>query len=188
MKGIEAYQLFRALSLHFHSDSYDYFRYNGKTRAISQTSFETRKDRYQYEKLARHRDPLNLLVANFVDNDIRWVGDISVECYNKWLKRVQSLSYNFKNETKLLEDNFNSFLSVRDGQHPKIFSMHSRGEISSETLVILDGMLGLFDYWSANISEKIIWPKQEMRLKKYRPFVDYDVDKYRKILHNTIIT
>ena len=50
--GFAAYALWNALKLHFTSDSYDYFKYNGKT-SISVTSFENRKDKYHFYKLSR---------------------------------------------------------------------------------------------------------------------------------------
>ncbi len=186
MNGMGAYQLFRAMKLHFTSEKYDYFKYGGKTKAIDPVKFETRRDRYQYEKLARHRDPVNLLVANFIDNDIRWVGDIEIGCYESWKGRQQALTYNFTQECRLIEDDLNGHLKVIDGQHPKLFMLYVRGDVSHETMIMLDAILGFSDYWSASISEKIVWPKAHTKLKKYRPFVKFDVDNAKKILHNTI--
>ena len=61
------YILGLALKLHFSSD-YDYFKYNGKTNATQQ-SFEKRKDRFRFSKLARKlEDPL--LIEFFVSNII----------------------------------------------------------------------------------------------------------------------
>ena len=50
--GFAAYALWNALKLHFTSDSYDYFKYNGKTNVSKQT-FSIRKDKYQFYKLSR---------------------------------------------------------------------------------------------------------------------------------------
>jgi hypothetical protein len=70
----EAYKTFLAVKSHF-TTSYDYIKYNGKVSA-SQHSFEVRKDKYQYYKLSKHKDPLQYLVANFVDGDLKWIGDL----------------------------------------------------------------------------------------------------------------
>ena len=45
MTGFECYKTYLALKHHFTNQSYDYFKYNGKTKANEQT-FKTRKDRY----------------------------------------------------------------------------------------------------------------------------------------------
>ena len=50
--GFAAFAMWNALKLHFTSDSYDYFKYNGKTN-VSKQSFTTRKDKYQFYKLSR---------------------------------------------------------------------------------------------------------------------------------------
>jgi len=50
--GYEAYALWNALKLHFTSDSYDFFKYNGKTN-VSKQSFTHNKSKYQFYKLAR---------------------------------------------------------------------------------------------------------------------------------------
>jgi hypothetical protein len=63
----EAYKDYLALRNHFNNEKYDYFLYNGKVSG-SVASFEKRKDRFFFEKLAKHRDPHGLMVANFVYN------------------------------------------------------------------------------------------------------------------------
>ena len=39
MTAFESYKMYVALKLHFTTDSYDYFKFNGKTR-VSETNFE----------------------------------------------------------------------------------------------------------------------------------------------------
>ncbi len=52
MTGYEAFSLYESLKLHFNKDSYDFFKYNGKTN-VTVTSFENRKDKYHFYKLSR---------------------------------------------------------------------------------------------------------------------------------------
>ena len=44
ISGYEAFGIYQALKLHFTTDSYNYFKYNGKSN-ISVTVFENRKDK-----------------------------------------------------------------------------------------------------------------------------------------------
>ena len=66
--GFETYKLYHALKLHFTSDSYDYFKYNGKSR-VNYTNFSSNASKYQFAKLSRkyNLDEMkNFLVANFI--------------------------------------------------------------------------------------------------------------------------
>ena len=52
MTDFEAYRQFLALKLHFTSEHYDYFKYNGKHNA-TMASFEKRTDKRFFKKLVR---------------------------------------------------------------------------------------------------------------------------------------
>ena len=99
MTPFEAYKLYNAISMHFTTPSYDYFKYNGKIRADEHT-FETRKDKYMFYKLSKHSDPITFLVANFAEGKKVWVGDLFSQdkdlAYNEYIKRKQSLTYIFE--------------------------------------------------------------------------------------------
>ena len=80
--GYEAFSLYQSLKLHFNQQTYDFFKYNGKTNT-SKLVFENRKDKYHFYKLARKvtqkDDLVSFLVANFVENENVWVGDLLTE-------------------------------------------------------------------------------------------------------------
>ena len=48
MTGFDVYKTYLALKLHFTKDKYNYFTFNGKSRA-SQSAFDKRKDRYFFK-------------------------------------------------------------------------------------------------------------------------------------------
>ena len=48
--GYDAYTLYLGIKLHFHSDSYDFVKYNGKVKSDI-NSFLKRKDKYHFGKL-----------------------------------------------------------------------------------------------------------------------------------------
>jgi hypothetical protein len=83
-------------------------------------------------KLAKHRDPKNFLVANFIEGDT-WIGSLAYNeqaqnTYTEWLKRTQSLTYIFQNEIEKLNDDFNSNFIIQDGQHPNALKLYLRKE------------------------------------------------------------
>lgn len=187
MNAFETYKLYVALKNHFNSDSYDFFKYGGKTRA-SVNSFETRPDKYFFNKLAKHKDVLHYVLANIIeDNPNVWVGDLANEQqaednYRKWLSRQESFTYNFKNDLEKMNSDYNSNLIVEGSNHPFLLKLFIKKQINIETLVALNDMCEFFSYWNKTIEEDIIWPSIYMKCKKYKPFLRYDKAKLKQIV------
>ena len=102
----DAYKSYLGLKNHFTREKYDYHKYCGKSRA-SLESFYKRKDRFFFEKLSRQKDDgevIEFFVSNFVscdDPQSLWIGEIvrnGEKNYTDWKKRLQSLTYIFKQE------------------------------------------------------------------------------------------
>ena len=196
MTGYETFEIYQALKLHFTSDSYDFFKYNGKTN-VSVTAFENRKDKYHFYKLSRKctnkEDLINFVVANFVEDEKSWVGNLLMEeadiNYRKRQKVIQSLSYTFENDCKLIfEDcklNPNEVL-MTDGDYPVLLTKTLRKETQIETLCILNEILGFFPMWSKKITDTIRWPEYRKKCLKYTAFLPKDVVKYKLILKKVI--
>jgi hypothetical protein len=182
MNSFEAYQLYTALKLHFTTDSYDFFKYGGKTRA-SLCAFEKSNQKYQYEKLSKKLNPKNYLIANFLERNIKWPGDLFDEegekIYLDFEKRNQSLFYIFKNEIEQFQL---SSIKIKDGQHPRLLQLYKSKKLSIENLIILDDIFNFFSYWNRRINDTIFWPDIHFKCEKYRPFFTYDKDKYKKVL------
>ena len=68
MEGMKAYGRYQALKLHFTTD-YDFVKYQGKIRTISEEAFLKRKDQYFFRKIERKYNDEELtefFVANFI--------------------------------------------------------------------------------------------------------------------------
>lgn len=195
MAPFDAYKTYIALKNHFTKDNYDYHKYQGKTRASLQ-SFYKRKDRFWFEKLARNKtdqEIVEFFVSNFIQADdpgTLWIGNIirGGDMYHKeWQKRVQSLSYLFKEETeKLFKEN--KFEDVFDcsKSHPILLKMFLSNDISLETMVIYDRIF----MYGKNFDKKLkdpVWETVSLKMKKYSPFIHIDVFRYKKILKEVII-
>lgn len=189
MTPYECFQLYNALKLHFTNPSYDYFKYQGKTR-IDHRVFERRKDKYQFYKLSKHRDPQGLIVANFAAGSAGWIGDLLTEeandRYTDWLGRQQSITYRFQSDMEKLADNLKSNFQVKEGQHPPLLVYVKRGVISIETLTILNELLSFFPTWDIKINDTVLWPNIRNRCLKYAPFITYDRVKIKQILKNLL--
>jgi hypothetical protein len=196
MTGYEAFGLYESLKLHFAKDSYDFFRYNGKINT-SITAFENRKDKYHFYKLSRKfssRDELiSFIVANLIEKDNLWIGDLLSEeantHYRNRQKVLQALSYEFTGDLNNLFDgitNPNDLIRVNDGDYPKLLTKTLQKEIKIETLCIMAKILGFLPMWNKNISDTIRWPELSRKITKYTAFLPQDMVKYQLLLKKQI--
>ena len=198
--GFAAYALWNALKLHFTSNSYDYFKYHGKTN-VSKQSFTVRKDKYQFYKLSRKYDLEELkhfYLSNFISGKGDWVGDISgpegEDQYKKWLKTNQSLTYTFENDIIYLLEKvqgaefwtMDDYFKSIDGGWPNIITKLMQNKISLETVCILVDVVGCMPRWEKEITDDILWPTWHRLIKKYTPFIQYDKEKVLHILKKKI--
>ena len=191
----ECYKTYVAMKQHFTKDKYDYFKYGGKSRA-SATSFNNRKDRYFFERMSRKKSDEQIVqyfISNFIsteDPSKVWIGEIiqnGETNFQDWQKRNQSLAYVFGDEIERVfkGSSFDSYFDG-NGQHPKILKEYLKGEISIETLVILDKILGYVERFDKKILDPI-WDAVSLKIKKYKPFLNIDVPRYKKILKEKVL-
>jgi len=132
-------------------------------------------------------------VANLLEKDVNWIGDINnlegEETYKKWQKRTQSLTYRFEQDIiGLLNDTQspNEMLVVTDGQYPILLKEVMHNTIAVETLVILNDIMNFFPMWDKKIADTIVWPSMRRKFVKYTPFIDYDKEKFKSVLKETL--
>ena len=76
--GFDVFKTYLAIKLHFTTDKYDFHSYSGKVNCKLDT-FTKRNDRYFFHKLSKQYDKYEIIdffVANFLDNDKQWVGNL----------------------------------------------------------------------------------------------------------------
>jgi len=191
----EVYKTYLSITRHFTTNTYDYHKYCGKSRC-SLKSFYSNKSRFFFEKLSRKYSDdeiINLFVANYSFLEISgtiWVGDIvrnGEENYKNWMRKMQSLSYVFKDEVSILNSkNFDEMFKIEGNKHPKILKEFLQKKISLETLIILNHIL---DY-KKNFDKKLVdpvWEFVSMRMKKYAPFLHIDSNKFKLILKECVL-
>ena len=190
----ETYQHYLSLKNHFTNPKYDFFKYGAKTRA-SMTSFNKRKDKYWFEKTSRKysdKEVVDFLVSNFTATDNPqnlWIGEIinsGERNYSEWMKRQQSLTYLFKEQSNelLSENELETLFNCTKG-HPLILKKFLSGSVSLETLTIFDKVF----HFSKNFDKKLddpVWESVSLKLKKYSPFLNIDMFQYKKILRSII--
>jgi hypothetical protein len=199
MEGTKAYTRYLALKLHFTTD-YDYFRYGGKTRAMTNESFEKRKDTFFFRKIERRYNDQELtdfFVSNFVDNNkTKWIGELSnidaEKTYANWKKRIQSFSYMFEQDLLIAKDKLHTgnpaelWESV-SGAHPEILKLYLGKKISIETLIGSNVVLNYLPKWDREIKDSIIWPDVSKSICKYSPFIHMNKIDLTKIIKKVFL-
>lgn len=196
MTDFETYKTYLAFKNHFTKETYDYHKYCGRSRA-SKDSFYKRTDRYFFERLSRQKNDEEIkayFVANFVecsDPERLWIGDIIREgedVYKEWLKKTQSLSYLFKTEAEVFihKKNFEELFDCKTGNHPEILKKYLQKGITLETITILDMILEYVKNFDKKLTDPI-WNFVSLRIRKYRPFLNIDVEKYKNVLKEIVL-
>lgn len=180
--GYNAYVSYLSLKLHFTQKDFNYFRSRSKA---SVKSFEKRRDKYFFNKLAKNEKYEEILLSNFVERKTAWIGEIleedSTQIYKKWLRKMESISYVFEQDVNKLDDTFAKNFAIVD-QHPLILKMYLQDEITFETLVILSTFIDdTIPKWDSQIKENYVWPEIKMKIIKYKPFLQEKIDK-KKII------
>ena len=191
----ETYQTYLSMKSHFTNPKYDFFKYGGKSRA-TMASFNKRKDKYWFEKTSRKysdQQILDFLLANFVTTDNPqnlWIGEIinsGERNYSEWMRRKQSLTYLFKEQSSelLFKNDLNEVFDCSKRKHPLVLKKYLGGEISLETLTILEKVFSFVKNFDKKLKDPV-WESVSLKIKKYIPFININVFQYKTILRKIV--
>lgn len=167
-----------AIKLHFDEGSYDAFKFNFKGPRLKETTFLARRDRYFFEKIAKRHSKRESLIEYFLANVLAghdWIGSMNDAAHLDWCARMQRLSYSFKSELSTLcnsvDGRFDKLFEIQ-GSQCQLYESYHRGEVSLETLAILDILCN----YTGRISKHEFDPLGTLkavsqRVKQYKPFM-----------------
>ena len=196
MTPIDVYKTYLAFKNHFTKKSYNYFKYGGKSKASVQ-AYNKRKDRYFFERMSRKKSDEEIkdyFLANFVecdDPDRLWIGEIissGEDNLKSWMKRSQTMSYMFKTEVEVFvnKENFQQLFTIKGQSHPEVLKKYLQGALSIETMVILDIILEYVKNFDKKLEDPV-WETVSLKIKKYKPFLNINVQKYKSILKEQVV-
>jgi len=197
--GFDVFKVYLAVKLHF-TTNYDFFEYGGKVNCKLDT-FTKRNDRYFFHKLSKkyNKDEiLDFFVANFCENDKKWVGNLlqndGRETYLNFKKVKDNFRYNFRNDLNNIANDFTSKrLSFDDGfrciggQHPRLLRLLLQKRISVQTTIVLNEVLSFVKNWNKEINEKVVWPKIALTFTRMKPFINYNLTECKLILKEVFL-
>ena len=195
MNGYDLYCTYQAIKLHFTSENYNFFHYDGKTK-VSVEAFQKRRDKFLFHRLARkYRDEemVPFLVSNFVYSDGNWTKSLleeeAEETYRNWKRTTDSMSKVYQEDLQKIatKETFNDLFKVENGQFPKLLVAFLQKDVTIETMVILNNIFDFIRIWDKKISDDIIYPKVSRKIRKYGSFLAVNVDKYKTLTKETLL-
>lgn len=194
LEPFEVYKLYLALKFHFSDTSYDFHVYNGETRGGNVASFEKRRDKSHFYRLSykyRKNEMTDFMVANFKDDQVKWVGDLlTTQSHNRYIefkKRKESNREFFRDDLQALFDQVEEpidALQVLHGQNPLILKEIYAGNTPLETLIIVNEIMPIeyFSVLDKNLGSDILWPELKKKAMRLRGFMKFSKPAMRKIL------
>lgn len=168
--GFKFFEIYEAVNLHFKKD-YDYFKYGGEVRWITETAFLKRKDKYFFQnhasKLKEDNEAIGYCVSNFVAGK-KYIRSFDRKTYNDWIEKYNRLEYTFYEElTKYLR-----LKKSHDGDKLLLLAeLHHAGELSSEFLILFDYIMSGEIYKELDKKQDFLWQETKKNLVRYSPFL-----------------
>jgi hypothetical protein len=202
MNAYDAYKRYVALKLHFQQKDYDYFKFSGSAK-VSREKFETRNDKYFFQRIAKLYDTKQLeqlFVANFIVNKSAWIGEVLSDDGRKrhieYKKTIQALEYNFQEDMNTIKQmidagdlpSFDSIFNIEQGDDwPELITLTLHKTIRVESFIIMNKILNFLPKMNDRIEDSIVWPEMYQLCRKYSPFLNVDVKRYRTIMKNIFL-
>jgi hypothetical protein len=185
-----------AVKLHYTKDGFDVFKNRGNVKGTRE-AFNARNDRYMFDKIARRfpvdRELIQYYVSNFAyGNDAAVYSHEEAESnFLEWNRRKQSITKVFSDDcTRIVMDahknklNEQSVFNLTNKNYSSILKLFLGGQITLETVRIIDDLNPMVEKWKDNSSLLLLWENEIRRIEKSKGFVKYDTDKVTKVFNS----
>jgi len=140
----------------------------------------------EWERMYSTEDELrDAFLSNFVNGDHHgglWKLD-SHEIYKNWKKRIQSMTYVFREdiETLVNDSNGTEFFFSKGGKNPLLLEYVNQKKVAWETLIILNQLSNneIFDKYDEELDDPR-WEKLKLLSMKYSVLLKINYDEYKK--------
>lgn len=187
----EVKEKYQAVKLHFTTKSYDYFKYQGKVKKdnfidivpytiISKGKLKT--DFPDFFIPGLFHNP-KMKIEYFMNDDYSkiwkyWKGYQLSPLY--FLKEELSEIKSYLNNKNI---EFNHLFKVSENELPLIYRFLVKSEISPQTILYMDQVLSFRPIFERKVTESIMYPKLETRIKKITNFVKtQETNRLKKII------
>jgi hypothetical protein len=170
---------FQAVKLHFSTKNYNYNKYEGKVKRSNY------KDIVPYSMIAKGKYKTDFpdffipgLFQNPKSNIENFLSEDYIRTWKYWESYQRATQYYFERELLEIQDyleksklKFDSMFLIKENEMPVIYKFIVKNQVSPQTLLYLDQVIGFIDQIDSYITEKILFPKVQNRLKKLKTFL-----------------
>lgn len=170
---------FQAVKLHFSTKNYNYNKYEGKVKKSNY------KDIVPYSMIAKGKYKTDFpdffipgLFQNPKSNIENFLSEDYIRTWKYWESYQRATQYYFERELLEIQDylektklKFDSMFLIKENEMPVIYKFIVKNQVSPQTLLYLDQVIGFIDRIDFRITEKILFPKVQNRLKKLKTFL-----------------
>lgn len=170
MLGYRTYEIYSSVLLHFTCDSYDMFKYNGKSRTPTQEKFKKHVLRWQFVKFEKDNNPTETMLY------LCWVYVYHKNAYYRspFTMKLRKKYSEFKNELVSQYQTDIANITLKDAikivnVYPHIIEQYDREVISKESVLLFDLCVKSFIN-SIVVNDEYRWPELLKDFNKLRPF------------------
>lgn len=177
--ALQAWNIATSMKLHFEG-KLDAVKYRFSMKSLTAKSFEGRKDRYHFEKLARRHSDFNECIWYCASNVMagnKWIGDMNEEPYVELRAYHESMNYRFEQEVKALAESgeeFDALLMDKtgEGKAPRLLQSYASGKASIHLISIIQCLTG-FLREMAKVKDPLgMWEEHATRVSAYSKILE----------------
>tara|TARA_B110000467_G_scaffold129092_1_gene122811 strand:+ start:204 stop:866 length:663 start_codon:yes stop_codon:yes gene_type:complete len=208
-KTYEAWYTYQGLYAHFRHEArnYDYFKYHGKLKFSGIESMEKsfrkhensgnfsmqRKVFKDIGNKFKDKDALVFFYLSQFTNNIMYPSHFDSDVYQEYTDRMNNFYFHLEKDVNQIkryidkyEANFDDIFKVDGINHPVILKMGLSKTISIETFCVFDMLLGFVKQIDSRLGDPI-WKDQSTLAKKYKPFLEVDEKRAKKIIMDVLM-
>lgn len=200
MNEVDAFRIYHGIKTHFKSNNYDFFRYQGKTR-IKNKHWNKCPQQYFFYQVVQRYPRENQIIGFFVANEIYNSHNFYIhnfdECnaiYRYWIGRIEGMEKSFADDISNIllfceKNNYtiSQFFAYDSEYHlPLIIGLYNRKKIHLETILILDEMFGILNYYK-NMLDDMFFDRVYDKAMNYKSFFKVKhPEKYKDIFKKMV--
>ena len=201
-----AWVVYQGIYAHFTRD-YDYFRYNGKGNWNNIDSMERSfaklekngnfsMQRKLFKDLGRtftNKESLIFFYLSQFTDGIYFPAHFDTDLYDEYKARMNNFDFHIhmnmievKKCMKEYNISFDKIIITKSMNHPYIIKLCLSKSISLETFTVLDMILNFIPQIDKYLKDPI-WEDHKKLVLNYKPFLEVDVDKQKKIIKDVLM-
>ena len=201
-----AWVVYQGIYAHFTRD-YDYFRYNGKGNWNNIDSMERSfaklekngnfsMQRKLFKDLGRtftNKESLIFFYLSQFTDGIYFPAHFDTDLYDEYKARMNNFDFHIhmnmievKKCMKEYNISFDKIFITKSMNHPYILKLCLSKSISLETFTVLDMILNFIPQIDKYLKDPI-WEDHKKLVLNYKPFLEVDVDKQKKIIKDVLM-